>query len=93
MVDLSQNGLNFLGEIVAQMKAVYEAIGNEINHLDSSSLPEPRKDDDVEAVLKSLLTGQPPAPPTPSMVRRWKQAYLSGCLRPCRLLGLPFVQT
>ena len=62
LVDLSQNGLNFLGEIVAQMKAVYEAIGNEINHLDSSSLPEPRKDDDVEAVLKSLLTGQPPAP-------------------------------
>jgi hypothetical protein len=32
-MDLSQNSLNFLAGIVAQMKAVYEAIGNEFTHL------------------------------------------------------------
>jgi hypothetical protein len=33
LVDLSQSSLNSLAGIVAQMEAVHEAIGNDINHL------------------------------------------------------------
>jgi hypothetical protein len=57
MVDLSQNGLNFLAEIVAQMKAVYEAIGTEFNYLGLSNLPEGRKAENLEAAPRSS-TGQ-----------------------------------
>jgi hypothetical protein len=60
MVDLSQSSLNFLAGIVAQMEAVYEAIGNDFNHLAPSSLPEPGNADD-EVAHKNLLTRQPPA--------------------------------
>jgi hypothetical protein len=56
LVDLSQNSLNFLAGIVAQMRAINESICNDFNSLDASS--------PLEAAGTQNLGGSPTTPLT-----------------------------
>jgi len=62
MVDLQQNSLNFLAEIVTQIKAVCDSIGNQFNSLGDSRPSETEKNGDFgipSALPTSLQTATP----------------------------------
>jgi hypothetical protein len=58
LVDLSQNSLNFLAGIVAQMRAINESICNDFNRLDASSPLEAAGTQDLGGSPTTPLTGR-----------------------------------